>query len=432
MPTVASSSITLWKSGEGRAKILAIGAALAALVAASFAVSWQIGNMLAELTPASDANSEEIAQLAVTLAPSDPATRWLLATKEKEKFTPESVDNASRLFEEVVRRSPYDYRWWVELGRSYEQAEREENAEAAFRHASDLAPHFAFPHWQLGNYYLRQNRTDEAFAELKKATEGSLIYRDQVFSLAWDYFDKDPAKVEELAADTPDVRASLAMFYAVRNSPVDALRVWNMLSQEEKDAHPNISKTIAQGFYDRHHFRESLEFARQSGLDPDAHIEAITNPGFETFVGAEESLFSWKVNRNDGKLDIATDSAVKHGGARSIRFAFRGYAKSVLYNLSQFVAVQPSKKYKVSFWIRTENLRSGGGPRIEIGNGNDGSLLAASDAFAGTSNEWQEISIAFTVPENSSGIVIRTGRQECSECPIFGTFWYDDFSISPQ
>ncbi|MEP7213729.1 MAG: carbohydrate binding domain-containing protein [Acidobacteriota bacterium] len=432
MPKETSGQMISWERARGRSKILAIGVAVAAVVAAWYGVSWQIGNMLAELTPPSQPDSQEVAQLAVALAPSDPATRWLVATKEKEKFSPESIENATRLFEDVVRRSPNDYRWWIELGRSNEQAEQTENAEAAFGRAAQLAPNFTFPHWQLGNFYLRQNRTEDAFAELKKATEGSLLYRDQVFSLAWDYFDKDPAKVEELAADTPDVKASLALFFAVRNSPVDALRVWNTLPDEEKAAHPVIAKSIAQGFFDKQFYRESLEFARQSGLDPEARAETISNGGFESFIGADDSLYSWKVNRNDGKLDIATDSSVKHTGARSIRFAFRGYAKPVLSNLSQFVAVQASKKYRISFWVRTENLRSGGSPQLEIANANDATLLAVSHPFAGSSNEWEQITLDIVTPANCSGIVIRTGRQSCGECPIFGTFWYDDFSIVPQ
>jgi hypothetical protein len=66
------------------------------------------------------------------------------------------------------------------------------------------------------------------------------VYREQVFSLAWDYFDKDPRRIEELAIDTPDVRASLALFYAARGSADNSLRVWNTLTEEQK---PNYTDT---------------------------------------------------------------------------------------------------------------------------------------------------------------------------------------------
>ena len=164
------------------------------LVAAStwFAVRSLLGNMLAELTPTTQPDSGEIAAVALRMAPNDPTTRWLAASKERDTFTDESIDRSVSMFEDVVRSSPYDFRWWIELGRAYEQAERPERAEPAFLRSLELAPSYTFPHWQYGNFLLRQGRSDEAFAELTQATEKSVLFREQVFSLAWDYCDKDP------------------------------------------------------------------------------------------------------------------------------------------------------------------------------------------------------------------------------------------------
>ncbi|MGI8812949.1 MAG: carbohydrate binding domain-containing protein [Pyrinomonadaceae bacterium] len=418
---------------SSRGKAIAASGVLATLVFAFYAISWQTGNMLAELTLPSQPDARDVSNLAVKLAPSDPSTRWLAAANEKETFTPESIETSTRLFEDVVRRAPNDYRYWIELGRADEQAERADSAELAFRRAVDLAPDYTFPHWQFGNFYLRQNRTEEAFAELKRATERSLVYRDQVFALAWDYFGKDASKVESLAADTPDVRASLALFYAVRSSPADSLRIWNLLSPEDKAEHPQIATTIAKGLNDKRFYRQALEFSKQSGLDPDAAAETVTNAGFETFVGSDESLFGWKVLRNDGRLDIATDSVVKHSGARSIRFVFRGYSKPALFNLGQIVVVEPKQRYRLSFWVRTENLRSGGQPLLQVASANDDAVLGASQPFFSGTSDWQQISIDFTAPENCEGITIRTTRGYCGdECPIIGTLWYDDFTLARQ
>ena len=44
-------------------------------------------------------------------------------------------------------------------------------AEKAYRRAVEIAPDYTYPHWQIGNFYLRRNQSDEAFAELKKAAE---------------------------------------------------------------------------------------------------------------------------------------------------------------------------------------------------------------------------------------------------------------------
>ena len=92
------------------------------------------------------------------------------------------------MFEETVRLSPHDFRWWIEYGRALERAGHPDQAEPAFLEAIWLAPNYAYPHRQLGNFYLRQGRGDEAFTELRLTTTNNQTYRNQVFALAWDYF----------------------------------------------------------------------------------------------------------------------------------------------------------------------------------------------------------------------------------------------------
>lgn len=427
-----SLPITILNSRDKKGRIALIGVIIAALVFAWFAVRWELANMLGELTPPAQSNALEIAEFAVGLSPRDPLPRWLVATKMKENFGPESIEGSVKNLEEVVRLSPYDFRWWIELGRAYEQAEKPDEAERALQRAVDLAPAYTFPHWQYGNFYLRQDRTDEAFAQLTKTTEKSIVYREQVFSLAWDYFDKDPAKVEQLAANTPDVRASLALFYATRGAPADSLRVWNSLPEEEKAKHPQTLTMITQNLYAKRFYRQALEFSKQSGIDTDAAAETVGNGGFEKFVGdPENTLFGWRINRSDSKLDILTDSAVKGEGLKSLKLNFKNYSKPDLYNVVQLVAVEPSARYSVSFMLRTENLRTIGEPLIEIVDGNNDNVIATTPRFPLGSNDWHKISLEFVVPETCEGIIIRTSRASCGEtCSISGIIWYDDFKIT--
>lgn len=427
-----SESLVIIESKSAKGRILLVAIVVCVLIFVWFAVRWQLGSMLAELTHPSEPNADRIAEVSLSLAPRDPAAMWLAASKEKENFSPESFERSVRMFEELVRLSPNDFRWWIELGRAYEQAEQPERAEAAFSRAVELAPTYTYPHWQFGNFYLRQDRTDEAFAELRKTTERSIVYREQVFSLAWDYFDKDPQKVEELAADTPDVRATLALFYAARGSADNALRVWNTLSDEQKPQHLETAKRIARGLFEKQRFRESLAFSVQTGIDPEAQPDAVTNGGFEKFIGVpDDNLFGWRIYRGDGKVDILPDSNVKSEGARSLRISFRGYAKPEMHNVVQFIAVQPGARYRLSFMVRTDNLRSGGPPLLQVIGTQQNIGIAASEPFAAGSADWKPMSIEFTAPDDLDGVHIRTGRISCGEeCPISGTIWYDDFQLS--
>ena len=419
-------------SKSSKARLLLAGAIVTALVFAWFAVRWQLGNMLASLTPPGQPNAGEVAGLARRLAPSDALPMWLTATREKENFSPESLEKSIGMFEEVVRLSPNDFRYWIELGRAYEQAERPDKAEAALRRAVELAPTYTFPHWQFGNFYLRQNRSDEAFAELRKTTERSVVYREQVFSLAWDYFDKDPARVEALAADSPDVRSTLALFYAARGSADNALRVWNTISDDQKPNFMDTAKRIAEGLFEKQRYRESLEFARQTGIDPEAQFEAVTNGGFEKFVGQPaDTLFGWRVYKNDPKIDVLPDAGAKTEGTRSLRITFKGYVKPELHNVVQSVAVQPGGRYRLTFMVRTDNLRSGGPPMLQVISGVENKGIAASEPFTVGSADWKQVTVDFTVPGDFDAVMLRTGRVTCPEaCPITGSIWYDDFRIT--
>lgn len=404
-----------------------------ALLFAWFSVRWQFGNLFASMTSPASENAKEISVVANGLSPGDPWAKWLQASVEKDIFTPEKIEKSVSLYEDVVRLSPYDYRWWIELGRAYEQAEKLPQAESAFKKAVELAPNYAYPHWQYGNFLIRRNRSGEAFAELQKAAEKNQSYREQVFSMVWDYFDKNIEKVEQLGGNSAESKKTLVKFYVNKGLSAEALRVWNTLSDEDKQKNPETSKLITQVLYEKRFYRAAVEFSRQLGIDPDSKAESITNGSFEKVMSSpEETYFGWKAASSPAdKIDIKTDSSVKKDGSRSLKISFSGYQKVDLLNAWQLAAVQPSKKYRLSFWLRTEGLKSAGTPQIEIVNANDDKMIAATKPFPTGTNDWQEIIVEFTAPENCEGIIIRTGRDFCGEgCPIVGTVWYDNFVLN--
>ena len=412
-------------------RLLAVVAAILVVLFGWYAVRLQFSSMLAELTVSTDDNADQIAKIAGDLSPANPSAKWLSASIEKDKFSLDSAENSVKMFEDVIRLSPYDFRFWIELGRVYEQADRLPQAEIAFKRAIELAPSYTYPHWQAGNFYLRQNRSEEAFVEFKKTTENNLPYREQVFSLAWEYFDKDASKVEQFAGDSANTRAYLALFFAVKRAPMDSVRIWNTLSEEQKVENAFVAKTITQALHERRFFKAAVEFSRQAGIDPLAQAETVSNAGFEKPIAARgESYFGWNMAESD-KIKVELDPNQKREGARSLRLVFSGYSKGDLFTASQSVAIEPRTNYRLSFWVKTENLKSGGPPVINILNGNDDKPIAVSPAFPTGTNDWQEMVVDFATPENAEGIIIKTGRTYCGEnCPIIGTFWYDDFKLS--
>ncbi len=403
-----------------------------ALAFAWFSIRWQIGDMLGELTSPAEQDADRIASAAITLAPTDPRGYWLAGSVRRASFDEASIDSSTSLFKDGVLRSPFYHRSWTELGRANEQVEQNENAERAFRRAVDLAPEYSIPRWQLGNFYLRQGRVDDAIRELRIASKHNSPYRHQVFAIAWNVLGNDPRQVEQFASDEPDVRAALAYFYGTRNRPDDALRVWNMLDEDQKVRFKWHNNAIARDLGNQNSLITAIEFSRQAGIDPTARVEAITNGDFETPIKETQTpMFDWVIYRTDGKIEITRDTGTKRSGSHALRLTFRGYAKPPLNNLQQTIAVRPGSRHRLSFWIRTENLKSGSMPLFEIRNSFDNTVNVFSPPFPSGTSDWRQISTEFTVPENSEGVYIRTTREPCPvECPLTGIVWLDDFELA--
>lgn len=426
-----SEQLIIKDSKNLQTRIFIVVAVLIALVFGWFSIRWQFGNMLVDLTLATAPNAKSVSGMALSLAPSDPTTNRFAANVESNVFSPDKMDKSLLLSENAVRFAPFNFEWWLFLGRNYEQAEQYEKAEKVFLHALELAPNYTLPSWQLGNFYLRRGRDAEAFAQLKKAAENNIVYREQVLSIAWDYYEKDTAKVEELAGNSAEGKAGLTKFYAAKERPEDAVRIWETLSADDKEKHTETAKLIAQALYDKRFFRSSVKFISELKIEPNAKAETIENPGFETqFRGGEEKVFfGWNVDTKE-KVKVDRDSNHKHEGGYGLRVMFTGFANVELYNLSQLAALTPASRYRVSFWVKTENLKSAGTPTFEVVNAKDNRIIAVSKAFPNDTNDWQQIQVDFALPADAEGAIFRLARSYCGDnCLITGTIWLDDFKL---
>lgn len=408
------------------------------LVFAWFSVRWQFGNMLGETTSPSDPGASQVAAMAKELNPHDPFVSWLVASAGYDVTTPESINAYTTALEGVVRQAPYDNRWWIELGRAYEQSGDAGKAEKAFLRAIELAPRYTYPHWQFGNFLLRAGRADEALRELKLSAQESVVYRDQVFAVAWDFFDRDTAKMDELASGSPEMLAGLTRFYAAREKAEEAFAAWSRMTPDERHRQVEIGALVARALFEKRYFRSAAEFVRTLDREPEVEVGKIVNGGFETPLAENpDSLFCWYVIRRD-KVEVRQDQIVKKAGQRSLRMNFKGFSGTEFVNLFQAFAVDGGASYRMRFFVRTEDLRSQSPVSVEIA-GVQSALPRASEVIPGIlakfdfpvgTNDWQEVVLEFVVPDGAEGLQVRVNRNPCGEgCLLFGSIWLDEMSL---
>jgi tetratricopeptide (TPR) repeat protein len=419
--------------------------AAGALYASWYCVLWGVGNTMAETAPVSFANdpaaSLESAESAVRLSPHDPATHLMLARLSQLSFEPEGVERALKEYEEAARLAPNDYLVWLEAGRARAALGDGEGGIAALRRSVALAPNYAQPRWHLGNALLREAMRhnaspEEAFAELRRAADADSTLRPQVFNLAWQVYNQDMARVIDVVGKTPEARAQLVGVLTGRGRLDDALAVWESLSDEERRARLETGLGLARELHGHGRYHLAIKTLREVGAAPtDLAVGKVLNGGFEGDIGAPGGqLFQWEVRQAPG-AQIAIDARAAAAGRRSLRIVFSASGQLEFAGVSEVVPVEPSARYRLTYSLKTDELRSVATLLVAVNDaGPPEALLPAVTAYApaptGTT-AWQQSSVEFSTGPKTEGVVIRIVRAPCAEgaCPIYGKIWYDDFNL---
>jgi tetratricopeptide (TPR) repeat protein len=417
-------------------RVLLVLPVLLALVGSWYASRWYIGNTMAEFAPRLENGGLETARTALRFAPDDPWTHWAYAGLEKSSFEPAALQDSVRHYEEAVRLSPNDYRFWQDLGRAREQLGDAAGGEKALRRAVELAPAYAYPRWLLGNLLLRSGRGDESFQELRRAAQADPKLRPQIFNVAWYVFGEDVQAVRNAVGNSAAARAEFAAYLGSRQRFDDALGLWASLGAEEKKEQRANGETLMNTLLAAKRYRAAQGILRDIApeqIAPALGAEQFTNSGFENDVGTSGAgVFGWQVT-SVPQAQVAVDPNYRHSGQRSLRVLFKSPSTLDFKNVSQLVVVEPGAQYRFTCFVRTEELKSAGTPLIEILDGMDErSVLNASPPLAVGKSDWQQVTIDFQAPAKTEAVKVRISRAACvgdPVCPIYGIVWYDDFNL---
>jgi tetratricopeptide (TPR) repeat protein len=406
--------------------------ALIALLSAGAAVRWYVGNTVAEFSPAVDEGGLEMARMAVRWAPGDPLTHWRLASFQQKAFSAENLAAAVREYELAVQASPYDYRYWMELGRAFEAAGDPDRGQKALRRAVELAPAYSHPRWHYGNLLLREGKTDEAFAQLSMAAEADELMQLPIFGLATQVFGGDVEKIVQVLP-APAVRFKFAISLINTDKFDEAARVLRTITPADRKAQPALTNQVLQSLLHHQQFHAALALLREiepAGAQLPAP-EQFWNGGFEKPVPlSDPKPFRWVIS-SSSQAQIAIDPRGRTQG--SLRIIFKAPTRLENIPVSQTIVVEPETQYRIQFYQRTEGLITASTPALIISDSVDKTQLASSPPPPTATNDWQLVTLDFKTKPKHEGISLGLVRAACEGnqpiCPIFGTIWYDDFNL---
>ena len=428
VPNTSLKLITL-KIDSAAGHGVLIATALAFILFAYFAAKWGFAN-----TASVRADLPEIAELTVQLAPGDPQTHYALAVLLEKSFDADDLTRALTEYETAAALAPHNYLLWLSLGRARERSGDADGAERAIRRAYELAPNYSRVQWAFGNTLLRHGKTDEAFAEIRKAVDGDDAFTNAAATTAWQIFDGNLEQVRSALGDSARLNGSLATLLAVQKRYEEAAAIWASLPAAEKNGPlAETGKLLLQKFIEARQFRLAVVIDAEIKVEnPEpAEIGKISNGGFESALKLQNAgVFEWQLGTGQ-QPQIAPTNGQKHNGSNSLVLIFNTTSSLDFRPVSQTVAVEPGKTYQFEAFYRSD-LKTNAAFKWEIVFSYDGKVIAATNSTAAKA-DWTAMTAKFTVPAEADGIIVRLARENCASpaCPVVGNLWFDDLRLTP-
>ncbi|HEY7784402.1 MAG TPA: tetratricopeptide repeat protein [Pyrinomonadaceae bacterium] len=370
-------------------------------------------------------NSATEANEAVRLAPDDPQVHFARGVLLRSNG---ELAEAIVSFKRSIELRRLDTSAWLELGKTYQAKGDLKAAIDAFSVGVQVAPYYAEPRWLLGNSLLNNGQTVEAFRELRVAAQSDPELLQPVIELAWKAFGGVPQRVvEAIEPKTEPARVTLGSFLIKENQMKEGLE---LLSSAGRAADYDRWRLMVQ-LIEQHRYWDAADVTNtrtvsiQKGVFTDGNFE---HKELSTRIG-----FGWQIQSEPGSTRIELSKEKANSGSRSLSVMFTGVANDETEFVKQLVLLEPGSSYRLTFAARSFELESDGPPAVSvIEAGPSGRVLVASHpSFKGTT-DWNSYEVEFTTSDNTQAAYVVLRRQKCQTevCPIFGTLWLDNFSLT--
>jgi tetratricopeptide (TPR) repeat protein len=293
-------------------------------------------------------------------------------------------------------------------------------AEAVNPHAASLA-------WELGNLYVSQGATADAFREYRRVMQNDPHLAPQAVQVCW-----------RLRADTdfllgnvipPTAYKPFLAFLLSSNQPQAASQVWEHIVSSGQPVERQFLFDYLRHLFASHDYTRAARVWQQSA--PAAGLAAYQPTEENLLVNADFALpvlnagFDWTYQRIAG-VALALDPVEGHSGVRSLRITFEGggIGDAGIY---QIISVEPLTQYAFSGYYKAQEMDGAGGVRIALRDPETNVSLFATDDLL-NSDDWRQIDGVFSTSADAHAIALRIARVPAGS-PIRGKLWLDDLKL---
>lgn len=338
-----------------------------------------------------------------------------------------------------IHLNAYDAQTWLDLGTASEFQGDNAKAEECMRRADALAPRIPGFQWAIGNFFLFHNNVQESFKHFRMVLDGFTGYEDAIYNTAWKASGNGPLILASLIPNSPGPEIDYLNYLLSTQRLSETGAVWDRLAASP-DKFPASDMAfyldVLIGAHQPDRAWKVWTTLREKGLIPPTYLETpqnlVENGNFENALLGYG--FGWRVAAVSG-VYVDLDDSAYHSAAKSLLIQFPGNQNLEYHNVYQFVPVHPSTHYHLSAFMKTDNITTDSGPRIEVKDAyNPSALDKYSDQLTGTSPTWSPLSIDFETGPKTSLVVVDIARPVSQEFlnQIAGKVWVDDVTLTPS
>lgn len=398
-------------------------------------VSWLTKSYVAEVF--AEKPSIENLRLATRLDPGNSDFQLRLARLLRYSLTDGDLEQATLRLNWATGLNSRDPAPWLDLAAALESAGKTVDAQACLRRADLLAPNDPTNQWAIGNAFLLQGNTDEAFRHFRMVLAGSSEYNQILFNTAWKA-SGDPQKIlDQLIPHDANTEFTYLYYLTSSKRYAEAQTLWQRITTSSETFLPNKAAAYMDTLLAAHRSDDAYRVwtdLRNKGLIKGTYEE--TDENLVINGDFEESLlnmgFDWRVVPLDG-VGADVDETIYHSPGHSFLIEFSGSANVDYRNLYQYVRVVPGRSYQLRGYMKTEEITADSGPRLEVRDVNDPAVLDKfSEELTGTSVGWMPETVVFTTGPRTNLLIVGVSRLHSRKFDslIAGKVWVDDISLT--
>lgn len=382
-----------------------------------------------------DPTPERIRQ-AIRFDPGNPM--YYAALARVLEITPDGPgpEEVIRLYEKATQLSPYQARYWADLGGAYELASRSDAARAAYERARQLFPNSPDINWHLGNFYLRAGETHDALRAFQKTIVGNPKLRRQAFDLAWRATEDGQVILAEMIPPQTDIHLDYLNYLVEKQRIEAAIFTWQTfialdLPFDLRAAFPYLDALIQHrrveelvAAWEALAARHPTQFRRRRFVS-----DVINNGDFESEI--LNGGLGWRVQPVAGAV-VSVDSLTFFDGTRALKLEFDGKQNLDYRHVLQFVPVKPNTSFRFTGYMRAQGITTDSGPRFQIYDPYDpAKFFFMTENLVGNSS-WLPQQLEFKTGPQTRLLVVRLARLPSRKFDnlITGTIWVDRISLT--